>query len=85
MDNSAGNYAQKHWEGKFSDRDHDDIHNTINVPSEGKVELFLHWEDRNQDYELCMYEASNNGVFFCSTNMQDGIQEPAEELIEENV
>ena len=64
--NSAGNYAQTHWEGQFRDADGDDFHEWTTSGDElnalpdsnsdfsgGKVSVFVRWED---DGELSNYK-----------------------------
>ncbi len=98
--NSAGNYAQKHWEGVFNDPDNNGIHNfsandetltmdltTGVTPSGSDVDMILSWDDwpaSNQEYNLCFY--NNTGVQLdCSLNVQNGTQEPVEVLSEINL
>ena len=91
--NSAGNYAQKHWEGTFNDTNSNEIHNFFNddetmsivIPSggSGDIEICLSWDDwpeSDQDYDLHLY--SNTGKLLTSSvNVQNGIQEPFEKII----
>lgn len=66
---SAGNYAQKHWQGSFRDGDGDTIHEWTTQGSEanvfpdttsefsGPVEIFLRWRDvgESSEYRLALY------------------------------
>jgi subtilisin family serine protease len=92
--NSAGNYAQRHWEGPFNDTDGNKIHNftptdenmSITLTSIGDISIFLSWDDwpaSNQDYDLCV--SNTTGLIVCSENAQNGIQEPVEFLIGTNL
>ena len=79
--NSAGNEAESHWQGQFSDGDGDGWHNfqgtdeTINIDVDAGDELVvvLSWDDwdaPSQDFELCLLE---DGVGIgCSDNPQPG-------------
>ena len=66
---SAGNYAQKHWQGSFRDGDGDTIHEWTTQGAEanvfpdsaseytGTVEIFLRWRDvgESSEYRLALY------------------------------
>ena len=89
--NSVGNFADRHWQGKFTDTDGDRLHNfqlndeSIDIVVDGvkPLVLALSWDDWNlssQDYELCLV-----GQFFgefrtitCSENTQNGSFPPVE-------
>jgi len=68
---SAGNYAQSHWEGKFSDDDSDDWHEfggtdedlTVNVDGDRDVPILLYllWEGQ-EDLDLVLYNPNGNMV-----------------------
>ncbi|MDW7725597.1 MAG: S8 family serine peptidase, partial [Candidatus Methanoperedens sp.] len=88
--NSAGNYAQKHWEGKFNDPDNNGIHNftessenmSINFKGDMSMAIFLSWDDwpySDQDYDLYVYD-SRGIVIAYSTNFQSGTQPPTERI-----
>ncbi len=89
--NSAGNYAQKHWKGKFNDTDGNGINNftaenenmDIDLPSAGYISIFLSWDDwptSDQDYDLYIYNSAGSEVA-SSKNLQDGGQRPIESII----
>ena len=91
---SAGNSADRHWQGQFSDTDVDGWHNfqsrdeTINVNLlEGKeIKIYLSWDDwpiSNQDYELVLAVSTPSGLreIAVSENTQDGNYEPTERII----
>jgi len=70
--NAAGNHADKHWQGQFSDTDFDNFHNfqgvdetiTIDV-SPGILVVHLSWDDwvsPSQDFDLLLLDASLNLV-----------------------
>ncbi len=89
---SAGNYAQNHWQGRFSDPDEDSIHNFTQYDETNmiwgqagkKVTAALRWnepwETSANDYDLYLLDNSG-GVIASSTNLQDGDDHP-EEMIE---
>lgn len=93
---SAGNFADKHYEGMFFDPDGDGWHNfarwdeilDIGHLSKGeKIEITLSWDDWPQssnDYDLVLlYKDSSKWVpFSFSTSPQTGHEEPVE-IIEE--
>ena len=91
--NSAGNYAERHWQGQFSDTDADNWHNfhgadeTINISVyEGDtLRVALSWDDwesTSQDYELCLDEFifGNLREIICSENPQGSGYEPYESI-----
>ena len=74
---SAGNFAQQHWQGQFSDTDGDSWHNfqdggqtvDIDVNFGAVLKIVLSWWDSPlQDFDLCLYE--NDVELTCSTNSQ---------------
>ena len=79
--NSAGNEAERHWQGQFSDTDGDGLHNfqgtdqtiDIGVNAGDELVVVLSWDDwdaPSQDFELCLLE---DGVGIgCSDNPQPG-------------
>jgi subtilisin family serine protease len=81
--NSAGNYAQKHWEGLFNDVDSNNLHEfpdgergQLFCANEGEVVvLLLSWNEpwgyATQDYDLCILNSSGS-VVAGSENPQDG-------------
>lgn len=91
--NSAGNYAQRHWEGRFIDRDgnnftefsdNGDESQNINALAGQLIEVSLSWDDWdrvNQDYELVLTDADGN-IVAISEDPQNGRrgQEPAESI-----
>ena len=79
--NAAGNEAEQHWQGQFSDTDGDSWHNfqddhqVIGIDvSKDHLEVVLSWWDSPlQDYELCLYEEDFFGdlvLLLCSENDQ---------------
>lgn len=86
--NSAGNYAQRHWQGKFIDTDNDKIHDfapgdeNMSIISGGNIEIFLSWDDwpaSDQDYNLYVYNSTGYLSAFSET-VQDGTQPPVEKI-----
>lgn len=91
--NAAGNYAQQHYEGLFTDTDGDDWHefstssidetNQIeNVSPGGSLEVYLTWNswpETNQDYDLYLLDGGGN-IVARSENRQTGNQPPTEEI-----
>lgn len=90
--NSAGNYAQKHWEGSYSDTDGDTLHEfagsdefqDINAHAGDLIEVTLSWNDwtrASQDYELYLYDR-NGGIVAGSVEPQAGRRghEPVESI-----
>ncbi len=88
--NAAGNHAQSHWTGFFSDRDYDgwlefapgqeDL--LIKVDFPGSVQLYLTWDDwprTRQDFDLFLYDAQGRLVA-SSQNYQTGFEEPTEQI-----
>ncbi|MCD4845340.1 MAG: S8 family serine peptidase [Methanosarcinales archaeon] len=89
--NSAGNYAQSHWEGNFYDPDGNKIHNfsnedemiSITLNSINDIGIYLSWDDwpqSNQDYDLYLYNSAGELLGYSDT-IQDGTQDPFEGLI----
>jgi subtilisin family serine protease len=87
--NAAGNYAQRHWDGFFSDPDGNSINNfsgsdeTINVSvtAGSTIEAFLTWNDwpgSSNDYDLFLHFGSQ--VVASSEGVQNGTQEPTEAI-----
>ncbi len=88
---SAGNFADSHWEGTFSDADADGFHNfgtmdeTISILAEegSVVELELTWDDAwgrsANDYELRLYD-DNLNLLISSITTQDGDDDPLETI-----
>jgi len=88
---SAGNYAQRHWEGAFVDTNGNLWHEyysgdeTINfyAPAGTEIRIYLSWDDwpaSDQDYDLYLYY-DDNGVLREVANSiyaQTGTEEPWE-------
>ena len=83
--NSAGNFAQRHWMGNWSDPESNTWQNfAVNgegngfyVPSGGRVTAILKWDDpfggSSNDYDLYLVDAGFNVVDGCySASLQDG-------------
>ena len=59
--NSAGNEAERHWEGKFRDNDGDDFHEwtasgdelnclpSCNMEYSGSITVYVRWDDKGQE------------------------------------
>ena len=90
---SAGNHANKHWQGTFSDTDGDRWHNfqggdeiiDVYVKAGDELRVALSWWDSpGQDYELCLYgEYYYGGGLYkidCSTRSQWYYSSPYEYL-----
>lgn len=88
--NAAGNHAQSHWMGSFSDRNYnrwvefapgrEDL--SIRVDFPGAIELFLTWDDwprSSQDFDLFLYDAQGR-LIASSQNYQTGYESPTEEI-----
>jgi subtilisin family serine protease len=85
---AAGNEAQTHWEGAFSDPNVNGWHNYASLDETNTVPLragdllvvFLNWDDwfqSNQDYDLYIFDQSLR-LMSWSTNFQTGTQPPTE-------
>ncbi len=83
--NAAGNEAESHWEGIFSDGNSDswlDQSVTLYATSGSQIVLFLTWNDWPQassDYDLYLYDPTSNLVA-SSTKYQTGTEEPTESI-----
>ena len=92
--NAAGNYAQKHWQGQFTDNDFDGYHDfgpgdstlEIDVDAGKWLDVRLLWDDwdsPSQDYELWLVDANLNTLLHSSNNSQyDGSAQPYERISE---
>jgi len=90
--NSAGNYANKHWQGQFLDLDTDNFHEffgideTIQITAFAGDPIFLvltwdeTWGSAAQDYELQLYDAALTLVDQ-SINAQFGTGDPQEFIL----
>jgi hypothetical protein len=88
---AAGNYAERHWEGVFSDPDGDgwtsfvpgDETLTIYATTgEEEVWVLLNWDDwynSDQDYDLYLMDEEMN-IIASSEDTQDGDDWPCEEI-----
>ena len=88
--NSAGNQAQRHYEGTFTDSDTDGSHEfapgdeTINISASfgQTIAVYLGWNDwpaSSNDYDLYLYHASDLTTPVAgSVNWQTGTQPPTE-------
>lgn len=93
--NAAGNQAEKHYEGTFTDADSDGWHEfatpdeTIDLgylPAGTPVTLYLSWDDwpySNQDYDLYLLVETPYGLAVAakSANLQTGTQPPTEAIV----
>ncbi len=92
---AAGNYANYHYEGNFSDEDHNGYHNFSgndevlelgNLSSGEPIDLYLSWNDwpySSQDYDMFLVRMNNAGeweVCDYSVNSQTGTQPPVEKI-----
>ncbi len=88
--NAAGNHAQSHWMGFFSDRNFNNWLEfapgreelLIKVDFPGSIELYLTWDDwprTAQDFDLFLYDAQGRLVA-SSQNYQTGFEEPTEQI-----
>ena len=75
---SAGNEAEQHWQGTFSDPNKNDFHNfqgndeaiPINVSAFKFLTVYLSWWDSpSEDYDLFLYDADGN-ILESSRNTQ---------------
>ncbi len=88
---AAGNYADRHWEGAFSDADADGLHEfgsvdetiSINATAGSLIDLELTWDDAwgrsANDYELHVYDERLNRLA-SSVTTQDGDDDPFEAI-----
>jgi subtilisin family serine protease len=85
--NSAGNYAETHWRGTFSDPNSSEFHDFAPGDEENDVTLFeggcafLKWDDwpaSDQDFDLYLIRRSNDELVDFSLNPQTGSDEPTE-------
>lgn len=83
--NAAGNEAESHWEGIFSDGNSDgwlDQNVTLYATAGSQIVLFLTWNDWPQassDYDLYLYGPTSDLVA-SSTKYQTGTEEPTESI-----
>ena len=89
--NSAGNYAQKHYEAVFRDTDSNRFHNITSdnelirlyAKAGEPIRVFLAWNawpTTNQDYDLFLVDDSFN-LLSASLTSQNGTQPPTEGII----
>jgi len=83
--NAAGNEAESHWEGIFSDANSDgwlDQTVTLYASAGSQIVLFLTWNEWPQassDYDLYLYDPATAPVA-SSTKYQTGTEEPTESI-----
>jgi len=83
--NAAGNEAESHWEGTFTDGNSDEWNDqsiTLYAASGAQIVLYLTWNEWPQsstDYDLYLYDSTSNLVA-SSTKHQTGTEEPTESL-----
>lgn len=94
--NSAGNEAQRHWSGTFSDTDGDDAHNFTSTDNGNTIFLavnevtcaFLKWDSwpvTNQDFDLYLAKSSDGlPVTFEGALPQEGSDPPTEAFCYQN-
>jgi len=92
--NAAGNYAQEHYQGVFTDTDADGWHEFSTSPidegneilgarSGSRLQVDLTWDcwpATDQDYDLYLLDGSGN-IVGRSENRQTGTQPPTEEVV----
>ncbi|MCD5415975.1 S8 family serine peptidase, partial [Candidatus Bipolaricaulota bacterium] len=84
--NAAGNEAQSHWKGTFTDRNRDTWHDqalTFHATSGSQVILYMTWNDwpdAASDYDLYLYDPAQN-LIASSTKHQTGTEEPTEAIM----
>ncbi|MGH2921863.1 MAG: S8 family serine peptidase, partial [Gaiellaceae bacterium] len=89
--NAAGNRAEQHWSGTFSDADANEWHefvpgdegNTILLGAGQQTCIALRWDSwpvTALDYDLYLVRASDGGTVASSINEQNGTQPPTELL-----
>jgi subtilisin family serine protease len=87
--NSAGNMAEAHYRGKFTDKDGDGFHEfkpgdeLLGFIPDGRVVMALNWDawdTGDQDYDLYILDKDNNEVV-SSENIQNGPGAEAAEFI----
>jgi Subtilase family/Ig domain of plant-specific actin-binding protein len=85
--NAAGNYADTHWSGTFTDTNSDLLHDYGGGGSGNDVFLaeggcvYLKWDDwpvSDQDYDLYLFRSSSATPIDASQGLQGGSQEPTE-------
>jgi Ca2+-binding RTX toxin-like protein len=92
--NSAGNHADSHWSGVFTDSSGLGVHtyvgsdpdNDTTIPPGEALCAWLKWDDwprSSQDYDLFLFDAEPN-ILSASTNVQNGAQPPEEFACYEN-
>lgn len=83
--NAAGNEAESHWEGPFSDANSDGWHDqtlSFYASSGSPITLYLTWNEWPQsstDYDLYLYDPTG-GLVASSTKNQTGTEEPTESI-----
>jgi subtilisin family serine protease len=89
--NSAGNSGRLHWHGPWSDPDADGVLNfrrddertTFQLASGRSGCVWLKWDEwpaTDQDFDLEVRDANTDALVAASTNLQDGSQEPTEDV-----
>jgi subtilisin family serine protease len=88
--NSAGNFAEGHWEGAWRDDDGDNWHNftptdesnAIFARAGESIRVGLRWDDpwgaSGNDYDLYLYRGADPDPVGYSVNTQDGDDDPVE-------
>jgi PKD repeat protein len=83
--NAAGNEAQNHWEGIFTDANSDGWHDqtlSFYAASGSPIVLYLTWNEWPQsstDYDLYVYRPDGT-LLASSTKLQTGTEEPTEAI-----
>ncbi len=90
---AAGNFAQRHWQGPFTDMDTDgwcefagaDETISVTLPADGILEVYLSWYETagpttDQDYDIVITDGLGNEVAR-SAYVQNGDDPPSERLV----
>jgi len=89
--NSAGNRAQQHWSGTFSDTDGNGLHNfasndngnTIGLSTGQQICVYLRWDSwptTSIDYDLRITTSNTGQLVAQSATLQNGTQPPLENV-----
>jgi len=84
--NAAGNEAESHWEGTFTDNNFDSFNDqslAFHTSSGSQMILYMTWNDwprASSDYDLYLYDPASTLVA-SSTKHQTGTEEPTESII----
>ena len=91
--NSAGNFAERHWMGYWTDADADDLHefapgvelNAFTATAGELIVVCLKWDDpfggSGNDYDLYLLDSGYNIIPPTSQDYQTGSQDPVESIV----